>query len=476
MDANANSLDQTIGELISKAKAAQAVYATFSQKQYDKITRICAKTVYDNAEMLAIEAVNETGMGTVESKVLKQQNAAKNQWYYSKGKKSKGVVGWEKGKLDKDCILKLAKPIGVIGSITPSTNPTATMVSNSIQAFKTGNAIIFCPHPRAMNVSIHCAQLIRDAIVSLGAPADLIQVPENPSLELTNALIRKVDVVVATGGAGMVESAYSSGKPCLGVGQGNCQVCVDKGMEDSFDFMTAGAVKNRSYDCGIPCTGEQTIIIPECDKDAILEAFDRNGAMVISDDKIVDKIRKELFTYSDKLGDYMINRDYVGMQAPALGKALGFDVPEDKKVIVFKLSGYGEKELLCREKLCPVIGYITYSGDWEECVNIAKTNLLIEGAGHSSDIYTKSEDKQIYAGTELPVCRLIVNNSNSVMGGNPYFNNGMVPTNGVGCGYWGGNSISENLSFVHLLNYTRMFYTIEGREPPTEEEIWGEED
>jgi len=470
-----STIKQQAQELVRKARVAQAVYETLSQKQYDQAAKACAKIVYDTAEDFAREAVEETGMGLVESKIKKQRNIAKNAWFYAKGKKSKGVVGWEKGKLQQDCILKIAKPVGVVAAILPSTNPTSAMGGTGLQALKGGNAIIFCPHPKAKNVSLHCFGMIREAIAQLGIPADVVQICENPSVEMTQALMREVDVVVATGGPGMVKEAYSSGRPALGVGQGNCQVVIDSGMQDSFDFLAAGLVENRFYDNGIPCTGEQTIIVPKNDHDSLIAALERCGALYIDDDTAVDKLRKMLFVYSEEIQDYMLNRKITGLNVQELGEYLGITVPADKKLIVLKLNKFGEEELLCREKLCPVTGCLTYSGDWREGIQMAKANLLVEGAGHSSDIYSKDKQHQIYAGEELPVCRLIVNNSNSIISGGSY-TNGFITTCTLGCGVWGGCSFGENMTFEHLLNYTRIFYTVESeREPPTDEEIWGDE-
>ena len=459
--------------LVEKARAAQAIYAEFSQEQLNKAARACARVVYDNAEVFAVEAVEETRMGTVEGKIKKMRAAMTSQWHYTKDKISKGVVGWEQGKLDVDCVLKIAKPVGVIGGVMPSTNPTTNIGANALQALKGGNALIVCPHPRAGKVSIHCVDLIREALVAVGAPADLVQCVENPTLELTQAVMHFTDLVLATGGTSMVEAANSSGNPSLGVGQGNCQVIIDKGMQDKFDFLAASAVNNRVWDSGLPCNGEQTIILPACDEGEILAAFDRNGAFVISDPDQVDLIRAALFTM-DANGGCTLNRDHVGKSVQDLGKSVGIDVPADKKTLMLKVTKFGKDEPLCREKLCPVSAFFAYEGEWEQAVAIGKANLLMEGAGHSSDIYTKSEEKQVYAGEELPVCRLVVNNGNVILSGEPYFTNGFVCTSGIGCGIWQKNILSENLTFAHLLNYTRMYYTVPGKETPSEEEIWAE--
>lgn len=462
-------------ELLQKARAAQKVFETFSQKDTDKAARAAGKAVYDNARTLALEAIKETSMGNLESKLAKMGDGLTYQWLYAKDKKSKGVIGWEKGKLDVDCILKIAKPIGVVGAIQPTTNPTSTMASNAMQALKTGNAIIVCPHPRAKNVSIHCCELMREAIAAVGAPRDLIQIIEMPSIEMTEELISMVDVVVATGGSNMVKAAYSSGHPSLGVGQGNCQVVVDKNMNADFPKIAAGFVRNRSYDNGIPCTGEQQLILPACDKEELLAEMDKAGAYIIEDEGTIEKIRRLLFKYKERTGEYAMDPAIVGFNVYQLAELLGITIPEGKKIMLVKLEKYGADELLSREKLCPVSGYYTYEGDWANGVKIAKANLELEGAGHSSDVYSNDESHQIYAGEQLPVCRLIINNCNKVVAGTPYYTNGMVPSGGIGCGYWGGNSIGENMNFTYLLNYTRLFYTVEGKDAPTHEEIWAED-
>jgi len=461
-------------ELIMKARAAQEVYATFSQKQFDKAARAAAKTVYDNAELFAREAVEETQMGNFHWKVYKKKNGMRNQWLYTKDKKSKGVIGWEKGKLDVDCILKIAKPAGVVGAITPCPSPVSTLGSNAMQALKGGNAIIICPHPKAKNVCFHAGELIREELTKLGAPADLVQVVKEPSIAMTNAVISLVDVVVATGGPSMVKAAYSSGNPSFGVGQGNCQLLIDTGANEMFDDLAEKTISNRIYDDGLPCTGEQTIIMPESDKDAILDAFERHGAFVINDEKIVDKIRVAIFDYHEETGTYTLAPKYAGMTPTNLGKDIGFKVPEDTKILIFKLTKYGAEEPLCKEKLLSICGYITYSGEWSECVKIAKANLSVEGAGHTSVVWSNNKENQLYAGMEIPVCRLSINNSNVASTGGPYSSTGMVPTGGLGCGFWGGNAISENFNYSFLLNYTRLIYTVEGKPMPSDEEIWSE--
>ena len=464
-----------VSGLVAKARKAQAAYAGFTQEQLDKAARAAAKSVYDNAELLAVEAVEETGMGTVEGKIKKMRGAMTNQWAYSKGRVSKGIVGWEKGKLDVDCILKIAKPAGVIAGVMPVTNPTTTMGANAMQALKAGNAIIVCPHPRAKNVSLHCADIIRKAIAATGAPEDLVQCVDEPAIALTGEVMAQCDLVVATGGPNIVKAANSSGNPSLGVGQGNCQVIIDKGMTGRFDEIAADIMVNRAYDSGIPCTGEQTIIVPECDKQAMYDAVNRNKGMVVTDPTAIEKLRQMLFKKNEATGEMTANPTYVGMDIKKLGAEMGVEVPDGVLSIVVEISKYGDDDPLCNQQMCPTAAMITYSGDWEEAVHIAKTNLLMEGAGHSTDIYTEDKDHQIYAGLEIPVCRMPVNVGQGAVGGRPYYTGGMPSTSGIGCGYWQKNMLGENLTFEHLLNYTRMLYKVDADPVElTDEEVWAE--
>lgn len=470
-------MQQYVQELVRKARVAQAEYAEFDQKQLDKVARAAAKCVYDNAERLAIAAVEETHMGTVEGKTRKMKGAMTNQWAYTKGRVSKGVVGWEKGKLDKDCILKIAKPAGVVAGVMPVTNPTTTFGANAMQALKGGNAIVVCPHPRAKRVTKLCCDLIREAIVAAGAPADLVQTVEEPSIEVTNEVMRQCDLVVATGGPGMVKAANSSGNPSFGVGQGNCQVVIDKDMSDRFEEIAIDVVPNRAYDSGIPCTGEQTIILPADDMDAFCAALERHQGYIVRDEQAIARLRELLFIVDPETGDARPNAAYVGKDVQELGREIGLTIPDGVLSMFVPISKYGKDELLCKEKMCPVANLYGYDGDWKDAVHVAKTNLLMEGAGHSTDIYTKSQENQIYAGIEIPVCRLPVNCGQSMLNGRPYYSGGMASTSGLGCGFWQSNSLSGNLTFEHLLNYTRMLYKVEADRPdPTEEEIWAEDD
>ena len=284
---------------------------------------------------------------------------------------------------------------------------------------------------------------------------------EEPGMDKTKELMQKSDVIVATGGHAMVKSAYSSGRPSFGVGQGNVQVIIADDYKD-YDKAALTIVGGRAYDNGIPCTGEQALHFPKEDYDRVVEAFTKAKAAMIPDDR-AEGLAGLLFK------DGAINPKYVGMKPAKLAKELGFEVPEDSEVLIFNSRGLGRTNLLCREKLCPVIQLFPYES-FEEGVEAARSNLLWEGAGHTSVIYTEDEKKAEYAGGKLPVGRLLVNQAGGAASGGNYIN-GLEPTMSLGCGSWGNNSISENLTYRHLMNVTKLAYYHDCTMPPLDE-VW----
>jgi succinate-semialdehyde dehydrogenase len=455
--------ENVIQQLLQRARAAQKIFEGYNQQQVDAVVKSIGKIIFDNAEDLAKDAVQESGLGDVESKVRKQRNVAISHWTYLKDKKSVGAI-------EEDPILQVttyAKPIGVVACITPATNPTSTICGNGMYALKCRNAIIISPHPRTKKVTIKCADLVRGELKKLGAPEDLVLVIEEPSIERTQELMSKADVIIATGGPGMVKSAYSSGKPSFGVGPGNVQSIIDCGCQEKYDEYARGTIRCRTTDNGIQCTAEQCIILPESEKEAILNTFVENGAYLV-EDRDVDTIRKALFT---KMGDeYKINVEYVGKSAMELAKMLGLNVPENTQVLIVKAIGTADVDPLCREKLCPVMAYLTFE-KFEDGVGFALQNLQVEGAGHSACLFTNDEKHIDYTANLLPVSRLMVNTAATVAGGNS-FAIGYNPTMSLGCGTWGNNSISENLYYRHLMNTTKVATIIENAPSLTIEEIW----
>jgi succinate-semialdehyde dehydrogenase len=459
MPERAVSPDTEIQDLIRKARAAQAVFETFSQEQVDAIVRDIGKYVYDNAEKLARMAVDETGIGSYEDKILKNKGKARVIWNNLKGKKSRGVIGEE---ADKNIIL-VAKPMGVVGAVTPVTNPIVTPMCNGMFALKAGNAVIFAPHPKAQKCTEHLTDAFMKVVKAHGGPDDLIQVVRKGSIEKTQELMRLVDVVVATGGGAMVKSAYSSGKPSFGVGAGNVPVIIDRdaNLKDAVEKIIAGA----AFDNGIICSHEQFVLTPEEQFAETVAQFTASGKVwYTADEAQIQKLRDLVFP------DGHLNKDVVGRSAREVGAMAGIDVPASARLILLPARGAGEADVLAKEKLCPVVAILPYK-TFEEALANAKANLLIEGAGHSAALHSNDEQHIRSAGVALPISRLVVNQASSLTAGGS-LTNGFAPTTTLGCGSWGGNSISENLDYKHLMNVSRIGKVITNKKVPSDDEIW----
>ena len=433
-----------IAGLIQNARAAQKEFEErfTTQRAVDEVVRAIALTIFNAKEELAPEVVEETGMGTVAYKITKMIATTTGQWNTMRGKASMGFI---ENPYDEPGVRVIAKPIGVVGSICPTTNPIITVVMNSMAAIKCRNAIIVAPHPKAKFVSQKAVNMIRAAFAKLGAPEDLIQIvaPDHCTIETTDELLAACDVNVATGGPGMVKSVYSCGKPGFGVGQGNTQEII---CDDWTDLETtcAAAVANRAWDLGVPCTGDQMIHISAKREADFLAAVEKGGAYIIDDPEVRAKLSAYVFPDGKN-----INRDVVGKTPQVVGKAIGIEVPEDRQVLLTKVVGQAQDDVLCKECLFPLMRYRTYE-TFEEAVDAACANLYMEGAGHNSSIWTNDEANIEYASMRMPVSRLQVN---QVPLGK---NNGMPPTTTLGCGYWSGNSISENFEWYHLYQTTRV--------------------
>ncbi len=444
---------------IKRARAAQREFEKMSQEQVDEAVKAVGKTVYDNAEYLAEIAVEETGMGNVPDKIAKNKQKAKIIWNNLKGKKSRGILDTD----EETGITRIAKPVGVVAAITPCTNPIVTPMSNAMFALKCGNAIIITPHHKAVKCSTRTVDMINERLAELGMPGNLIQILDQHSRENTGNLISMADVVVATGGAGMVKAAYSSGRPALGVGAGNVQCIIDRGID--YSEAVPKIVAGRSFDNGIICSGEQSVICPAEDFDSIMDQFEANGCVVIRDVKSKDALRSAMFE------DGAMNRHAVGQSAAAVAKLAGISIPEDTRAIVIEADGAGGDDILAKEKMCPVIAAYKYDS-FEEGVAIAGANLEEEGKGHSVSIHSDSEENIKYAGETLCVSRFVINQICASSAGGSFWN-GLAPTNTLGCGSWGHNSISENLDYKHLMNVSRIARYMPDNHVPTDEELWG---
>ena len=447
-----------IKEMVERARKAQSVYANrFDQDGVDLVIKTAAKVIYDNAEELARVTVEETQMGVYKDKVAKNKNKSKGVWYNLRGKKSMGILRID----EKTNLIEIAKPIGVVAGITPMTNPVVTPMSKIIFALKTKNAIIIAPHPKAKKCSAMAVKMIIDAIRPLEVPEDLVQVIEDPSIEKTCELMETCDVVVATGGMPMVKSAYSSGKPSFGVGAGNVQVVLDRDID--YDVAAEKVITGRSFDNGIICSGEQSFIYPREKRTEVLDAFRRHGAYIVPEEDR-EKIIHALFV------DDHICRDIVGQSVFKIADKAGISIPENTRVLVVEAHGAGKEDPICKEKMCPVMAALPYDY-FEEGLKIAKTNLFMEGNGHTAGIHSNNQANIIKAGTELSVSRLIVNAICATTAGGS-IQNGLPVTNTLGCGSWGNNSISENFTYKHLLNITRIA-PLSARIPvPADDEIW----
>ena len=451
--------DTEIRDLVARARAAQAVFEQMSQEEVDAIVKGIAKYVFDNAAPLAKMAVDESGIGLYEDKILKNKGKSRIIWNNLKDKKSRGVIGEDP---DSNLVL-VAKPMGVVGAVTPVTNPIVTPMCNGMFALKAGNAVIFAPHPKAQQ----CCELLTDEFMKVvrahGGPENLVQVVRNGSIEKTKELMQAVDVVVATGGPAMVKSAYSSGKPSYGVGAGNVPVIIDRGVDAkaAIDKIVTGA----AFDNGIICSHEQFVFTPEEEYAQTLRLFEETGKVWITEDEAqIDTLRDLVFP------DGRLNKDVVGRSPREIGAMVGIDVPESARLILLPARGAGTDDVLAKEKLCPVIAILPYR-TFDEAVAKARANLLVEGAGHSAALHSENDDNIRAAGVHLPVSRLVVNQPSSLTAGGS-LTNGFAPTTTLGCGSWGGNSISENLDYKHLMNVSRIGKPIADKPVPTDEEIF----
>ncbi|PYS25538.1 MAG: succinate-semialdehyde dehydrogenase [Acidobacteria bacterium] len=448
-----------IQELITRARVAQAAFELFSQEQVDAIVKGIGKYVYDNAELLARMAVDETGIGVYEDKILKNKGKARIIWNNLKDKKSRGIIGED----PEANLIFVAKPMGVVAAVTPVTNPVVTPMCNAMFAIKTGNAVIFAPHPKAEKLTELLAREFQNVATANGGPDNLIQAVKNGTIETTQELMKVVDVIVATGGAAMVKSAYSSGKPSFGVGAGNVPVIID----NDADLKDAAAkiVMGASFDNGIICSHEQFVLVPEEKYDQAVESFEATGKVWFTEDeKLVQKFRDVVFP------EGRLNKDVVGRSCKDIGAMAGVEISETVRIILLPAKGAGTDDVLAKEKLCPVVAILPCKS-FEEAVAKAKANLILEGAGHSAAVHSNNEANIRAAGLELPVSRLVVNQASSFTAGGS-LTNGFAPTTTLGCGSWGGNSISENLDYKHLMNVSRIGKIIKDKKVPTDAEIW----
>ncbi|CAH0533865.1 Aldehyde-alcohol dehydrogenase [Vibrio stylophorae] len=430
--------------LVARVKAAQAEFATFSQEKVDAIFRAASLAANQARIPLAQQAVAESGMGIVEDKVIKNHFASEYIYNKYKDEKTCGILEEDESM----GTMTIAEPVGIICGIVPTTNPTSTAIFKSLISLKTRNAIIFSPHPRAKNSTNDAAKLVLDAAVAAGAPKDIIGWIDQPSVELSNALMKHNDIalILATGGPGMVKAAYSSGKPAIGVGAGNVPVVIDETAD--IKRAVASVLMSKTFDNGVVCASEQAVIVMDEVYDEVKERFASHKGYVLSKAE-ADKVRKVL------LINGALNADIVGQPAVKIAELAGVKVPADTKILVGE--GLGEvsgDDEFAHEKLSPTLGMFRASS-FENAVDQAVRMVEIGGIGHTSGIYTNQDvnaERIKYFGDRLKTARILVNIPTTHGGIGDLYNFNVAPSLTLGCGSWGGNSISENVGPKHLIN------------------------
>ncbi|MDR0880864.1 MAG: acetaldehyde dehydrogenase (acetylating) [Clostridioides sp.] len=430
-------------DLARRGKIAADKLADYTEEQIDNIIRNMVKVAEDYAVCLAKMAVEETGFGNAEDKTFKNQLASTVLYDSIKDMKTIGVIRED----EENKLMEIAEPVGLVMGIVPSTNPTSTTIFKSIIAIKSRNAIVFSPHPSALKCTLKAAELMRDAAVEAGAPADVVGCIEVPSMGATNELMKspEVSVIIATGGPGMVKAAYSSGKPALGVGAGNSPAYIERTAD------VHKAVKNiiasKTFDNGTICASEQSIICEECNRSLVLDELKKQGGYFMSADE-TNKVCDLLFK-----NGHAMNAKFVGRTPQVIAEAAGFSVPSDAKVLIGQQSGVGPGYPLSYEKLTTVLAFYTVK-DWHEACDLSIA-LLQNGIGHTMSLHTEDRDI-VMKFAKKPASRILVNTGGSQ--GGTGATTGLNPSFTLGCGTWGGSSVSENVTPMHLLNIKRVAY------------------
>lgn len=427
--------------LIARVRKAQEKFATYTQEQVDKIFFEAAMAANQARIPLAKMAVEETGMGIVEDKVIKNHYAS--EYIYNKYKdfKTCGVIEEDKS----FGIKKVAEPIGLIAAVIPTTNPTSTAIFKTLIALKTRNGIIISPHPRAKKSTIAAAKIVLDAAIKAGAPEDIIGWIDVPSLEMTNMIMKEADIILATGGPGMVKAAYSSGKPALGVGAGNTPAIID----DTADIVLAvnSIIHSKTFDNGMICASEQSVIVLDAIYDKVKAEFAARGCYFL-DPEETEKVRKTI------LINGALNAKIVGQRPVRIAALAGFEVPEGTKVLIGEVESVDISEEFAHEKLSTVLAMYK-AKDIQDAFSKAERLIADGGYGHTSSIYlnaiTEREKLKEFA-ERMKTCRILVNTPSSQGGIGDLYNFALTPSLTLGCGSWGGNSVSENVGVKHLIN------------------------
>ncbi|MDY4743402.1 MAG: bifunctional acetaldehyde-CoA/alcohol dehydrogenase, partial [Lachnospira sp.] len=432
---------EALEERLESVRNAQKIFATYSQEQVDKIFTAAALAANKARIPLAKLAVEETGMGVVEDKVIKNHYASEYIYNAYRNVKTCGVIEEDKSY----GIKKIAEPIGVVAAVIPTTNPTSTAIFKTLISLKTRNGIIISPHPRAKKSTIAAARVVLEAAVAAGAPEGIIGWIDVPSLELTDTLMKEADIILATGGPGMVKAAYSSGKPALGVGAGNTPAIID----ESADVILAvnSIIHSKTFDNGMICASEQSVIVDKKVYKAVKDEFMKRGCYFLNKTE-TEKVRKTIIING------ALNAKIVGQKAHTIAALAGVTVPEETKIIIGEVSSVELSEEFAHEKLSPVLAMYK-AEDFEDALAKAEHLIADGGFGHTSSLYINIEtqsDKIAEFSERMKTCRCLINTPSSQGGIGDLYNFKMAPSLTLGCGSWGGNSVSENVGVKHLLN------------------------
>ncbi len=431
---------ETFERMLARVREAQKVYATYTQEQVDEIFRAAAMAANFQRIPLARMAVEETGMGVVEDKVIKNHYAAEYIYNTYKNTKTCGVIEEDPA----FGVKKIAEPIGVIAAVIPTTNPTSTAIFKTLLALKSRNGIIISPHPRAKKCTIEAAKVVLEAAVKAGAPEGLFGWIDVPSLELTNKVMAEADIILATGGPGMVTAAYSSGTPALGVGAGNTPAIID----DTADVVLAvnSIIHSKTFDNGMICASEQSVIVLEGVYDQVKAEFQKRGCYFLNPAE-TEKVRKTIIING------ALNAKIVGQKAHTIAALAGVEVPESTKIIIGEVESVEISEEFAHEKLSPVLAMYK-AADFDDAVAKAEQLVADGGYGHTASLYIHTAEKEKMARHQaaMKTCRILVNTPSSQGGIGDLYNFKLIPSLTLGCGSWGGNSVSENVGVKHLIN------------------------
>jgi sulfoacetaldehyde dehydrogenase len=458
---------QSVSECVTRARAAQRTYAQYSQEQVDDAVAAVAWAGYSHAEVLARLAVEDTGIGNYEDKVAKNRRKTLGTMRDLKEARSVGTIRTDAAR----GITEIAKPVGIVGVLTPVTNPGATVINNIMIVLKGGNGIVLAPHPKGERTCAAVVEFARAALRRVGAPEDLVQYvsltasSKEESKQRAQELMRQVDLVLVTAGPGNVKMAYSSGTPALGVGVGNAPVVIDEtaDIEDAVDKI----VRSKTFDCATSCSSENSLVIQAAVYDAVVRALQARGGYLLTTE---EKSRLQGVMWSP---NGMLSRDVVGQPAPTIARLAGLTAPSaiDARFLIVEEEGIGKTFPFSGEKMSPVLTVYRF-GTFEEALDTVERILAYQGQGHSCGIHTFDDDHVARLAAMARVGRVLVNQAHCIGNGGD-FANGLDFTLSLGAGTWGGNSTSDNITYRHFINTTRVSRVIPAR-VPTEEDMWGD--